>query len=164
MNRPSRRCLAWALLAVGLLCIALAVVSKSVFVSVIAIVSQDAYLLGWADGDMVFGKSVSVMPDGTSWWECFQSNLPSGMSVGQLGDLQIDWMSHESSSSGVTTEWCYAVPLHVPILLIMVSGALLFYFSRLRPGTCKKCGYDLKGGFPKCPECGADTSARSMVF
>ena len=51
-----------------------------------------------------------------------------------------------------------SVPLPLPILLLAVPTAFLWWHgSRVLPGHCRKCGYDLTGNVSgRCPECGRD--------
>lgn len=154
MSRTSRRRAAGAFIAAMLACIALAVLSSRMFVSVIAIVLGDAYLLGFADGKVVLGRSIVTRLNGIGRWDCFDCDLPSGISIRSLDATRIDWIFRETSSSGIATEWCYAIPSLLPIVVFAMLGALFFYFSRMKPGTCGKCGYELNGGLTKCPECG----------
>jgi hypothetical protein len=50
-----------------------------------------------------------------------------------------------------------SLPLWMPLLLLGAATLWLFRSSaRLRPGTCRVCGYDLTGNTSgTCPECGA---------
>jgi len=53
-----------------------------------------------------------------------------------------------------------AVPLWIPLVVIAIPTAFLFWLDRRRipSGYCKKCGYDLTGNVSGiCPECGEKT-------
>lgn len=53
------------------------------------------------------------------------------------------------------------------LLVFLLSGALLSSFvsvHRARPGTCRACGYDLRGNNSfRCPECGLTFEPSSRV-
>ncbi len=46
--------------------------------------------------------------------------------------------------------------LLVPLSIGLVQGGGLVRRSRARHGVCARCGYDLRGGGARCPECGAE--------
>jgi hypothetical protein len=67
-------------------------------------------------------------------------------------------------SKGSRTDYWLYVPLYIPLALIAVPSAWLFYRDqrascRARAGCCVGCGYDLSGVSTKCPECGRSVSA-----
>ncbi len=56
------------------------------------------------------------------------------------------------------------IPLWIPLMLLAAPTGLLWWLdrSRIPPGHCRKCGYDLTGNTTgRCPECGALTGAIS---
>ncbi len=56
--------------------------------------------------------------------------------------------------------WCFIFPLWVPLVITLPFGIFALRRSRMRPGYCATCGYDLKGNVSGvCPECGT-TPAR----
>ncbi len=53
--------------------------------------------------------------------------------------------------------WQLRVPLWIPLLLIGIPSAILWWLDRRRPrpGHCRTCDYDLTGNVSgRCPECG----------
>lgn len=59
---------------------------------------------------------------------------------------------------------------YFPAWVLYVIGALAFLafarpwivtlvYRRIRPGTCPKCGYDLRASSSRCPECGTPVTA-----
>jgi len=63
----------------------------------------------------------------------------------------------------------YEIPYSVPFVLIGVWPlySMLMAFarqvSRRHGGLCVACGYDLRGGHERCPECGTETADRGYV-
>jgi hypothetical protein len=58
------------------------------------------------------------------------------------------------------TEYMY-LPLWVPWVAVLFPTVWLWFFDRRPPGSCAKCGYDLKGNTTGvCPECGAKAGGR----
>ena len=65
---------------------------------------------------------------------------------------------------GAESAWIVLVPCWVPVaiasLALLCIGArrLLRRWRQHKPGTCRKCGYDLRASSERCPECGTDIS------
>jgi hypothetical protein len=54
--------------------------------------------------------------------------------------------------------WLLAVPLWIPILVVVLPTGILWYRDRPFPrGHCRRCGHDLTNvRAERCPECGLD--------
>jgi hypothetical protein len=94
--------------------------------------------------ESVGGPGWHLLPPmrGFSWWE-FHLQLGAGSQVGVVA------------------------PVWVPLSLMTLGTALLFWRGRARPkpGHCGECGYDRAGLAPDavCPECGAAAPAPRSV-
>jgi hypothetical protein len=59
--------------------------------------------------------------------------------------------------------WSLVLPLWIPFVLIAIPTAALWWRDRrrIRPGCCRKCGYNLTGNVSGvCPECGEKVDAQ----
>lgn len=77
-----------------------------------------------------------------------------------------DWsFTGATMTAGSVTTKAYVLPLWI-LLAGTVAIALILPRRRFAPGTCRACGYDLRGAAHKvCPECGAGNNqpARRVV-
>ena len=113
-----------------------------------------------ADGKVVVGRSLTVWPDGSSWWGSFQHKLPAGLVLMPIGSTRTSWGYSSSSSSGVTSEEVRSFSLILPGLGALGVG--LYIVARTPRGreVCRQCGYSLRGNTTGvCPECGTKTRA-----
>ncbi len=83
---------------------------------------------------------------------------PSGWNV-----LDVNWIHWEyylprfkRDLSGTLKATTCNIPLWLPLVVVAIPTAILFYRDRrIPPGHCQKCGYDLTGNESgRCPECG----------
>lgn len=80
---------------------------------------------------------------------------------GWNGGAMWEWrfsFRHRGAPPG-SRSWNVKIPLHAPLLALLLPAAYLFYRDRRslrqsREGRCAGCGYDLSGASGKCPECG----------
>ena len=61
----------------------------------------------------------------------------------------------EGSYARLTVGLFFAPLLLVPLAIAMVQGGAALRWRRVSRGFCAGCGYDLRGGGDRCPECGA---------
>ena len=76
-----------------------------------------------------------------------------------------------SPRAGASTRfefWLLAVPYWALVLPAAAGAASLAFVAvrarrRLRDGRCGNCGYDLRAGHDRCPECGMSTATEKVV-
>jgi hypothetical protein len=93
--------------------------------------------------------------------------LSSRHFIASFGDDPV-WFIHRNTSFWPTMDiapgpwavgwdWQLGVPIWIVCVLSMISSAI--WLARLRrrfpPGSCQKCGYDLRATPSLCPECGS---------
>ena len=128
-------------------------------------------LISLGSGDIVITRDVSFedtpddgrLPKGWVW-----SRDPPPAPVGRPY-WRVHWFSFSYGHSGAAQlpagEYYYNFQAVIPYWSIVLASALLpawWAIRRLRrrrrpgaPPVCSRCGYDLRGGHDRCPECGA---------
>lgn len=90
------------------------------------------------------------------------NRLPHGLSVAAArGSLRWMFNAFPTAVPGRML-WRGWVPLWMPLLVVALPTALLFYLHRRPhiPGHCPTCGYNLTGNQSgRCPECGHEVPA-----
>lgn len=70
----------------------------------------------------------------------------------RLRDIR-NWAPSWGRQTGLC-DWCLDIPMHTLLLVLAIPTTLLWWRSlRHQPGTCAKCGYDLRASQERCPEC-----------
>ena len=107
----------------------------------------------WLKGDETWFVGV-----GKGLVECYYQ---AGVFVHRLGSLfrgesETHWRPIlRRTTIGNRTGWYVCLPLWVPLLVLVIPTALLWWRDRRPPpGFCQVCGYNLTGlPEPRCPEC-----------
>jgi len=153
-RRPIRRILKWTGLVVCVL-----------------ILSVWGLSLRWALGYDGVGWSAGFSVGGSWVHICPQSPENNWRAVTLNQWFRDSWRwgfrlpYYRSITSSGTTKTSVEVPLWIPLAIVAIPTAILFYRDRRRipPGHCEKCGYDLTGNESgRCSECGQPTSAEHI--
>ena len=88
--------------------------------------------------------SSAEVPGAPSWWVWETDEAPAHA---PLWWFTIDFTSYPA--------WLVRVPLWFPVAASAVAGCWFRrHGRRFAPGTCPRCGYDLRATPGRCPECG----------
>ncbi len=144
LSHTKARVLSKALMATGLVCAILFILSTRLSLGVLVgshhAITSTAGLVSWRWSISDWSTNIATMShfgplfldrndDALEWWPTIRDSPASGE---------------------------LSFPLIYPMLGMLIPGIYLAYRHRFRPGCCKRCGYDL-AGLPTnvpCPECG----------
>ena len=92
----------------------------------------------------------SARPAPAVRWRCEADVIPYG------ADVRAALVRFQVHSTGTARVWVFPQwPLVIAAALAPAVGVVRRRRTRVVPGTCRTCGYDLRATPKQCPECGA---------
>lgn len=107
----------------------------------------DGDALPVAEFDQMYGWVYGAVPGRTDF-------IGFGHAASRKGDLVIPEATHMTFAA---PHWFLATLFGLPTLLLVRRG--IRRWRRGRRGSCRECGYDLRGSGGTCPECGAGATS-----
>jgi hypothetical protein len=138
------RLLSKALMATGLVCAILFILSTRLAMGVL-IGSHHAFIFS--------GGVISWQWTISDWSQDIVAHPHLGPFFVDRNEAPLEW-SLAYRDTPLNSELDF--PLIYPLLATLLPGLFIALRHRFRPGHCKRCGYDLAGLEPHapCPECG----------